>query len=266
MVPVDGVIEGNPWRDPARVEAVMDQTDVQTNGVAPSPPAETPTQTRRRRGARTRNGLTPEQRRRQRRQALVDAGLELFGSKGYNSTSVEEICRTAYVSTRNFYEEFENREALLWNLVYQTMAEAYDALRQTGPDPQAQPGPTHLSPELRGRISRMVHAFVDDPRRARLVFVECRGMSLLQEYRRRAAQQAFAQLLGEILEERGAYIAVSTKARGTYSLAIVGAVDLILSDWVLQPERPTVPDLIDSLTEVVGWMGSAAVTKPPAGP
>jgi AcrR family transcriptional regulator len=239
----------------------MDQTDVQIKDPLPTPPAEAPAQ--RRRVSRTRNGLTPEQRRQQRRQALVDAGLELFGTKGYNSTSVEEICRTAYVSTRNFYEEFENREALLWNLVYQTMAEAYDALRRTGPDEHAPPPVARLGGELRGRISRMVHAFVDDPRRARLVFVECRGMSLLQEYRRRAAQQAFAQLLGEILEERGAYIAVSDKARDTFSLAIVGAVDLVLSDWVLQPERPAVVELIDSLTEVVGWMGWGVVTRSP---
>jgi AcrR family transcriptional regulator len=250
----------------------MDQTEVQANGDAPSSPSGA--STHRRRVVRTRNGLTPEQRRRQRRQALIEAGLDLFGTKGYNSTSVEEICRTAYVSTRNFYEEFENREALLWNLVYQTMAEAYDALRRTGPDDSAPtcpsestrvartPSPVYgSSPELRGRISRMVHAFVDDPRRARLVFVECRGMSLLQEYRRRAAQQAFAQLLGEILEERGAYIAVNESARGMFSLAIVGAVDLVLSDWVLQPERPSTDELIASLSEVIGWMGSGAVTR-----
>src|SRR3954447_9464910 len=241
----------------------MDQTEVQANGGAPSPPSGA--STHRRRVVRTRNGLTPEQRRRQRRHALIEAGLDLFGTKGYNSTSVEEICRTAYVSTRNFYEEFENREALLWNLVYQTMAEAYDALRRTGPDESAPGCPASAvygsSPELRGRISRMVHAFVDDPRRARLVFVECRGMSLLQEYRRRAAQPAFAQLLGEILEERGAYIEVSESARGMFSLAIVGAVDLVLSDWVLQPERPTTDELIASLSEVIGWMGSGAITR-----
>jgi AcrR family transcriptional regulator len=207
----------------------------------------------RRRSVRTRNGLTPEQRREQRRQALLDAALELFGTKGYTSTSVEEICRTAFVSTRNFYEEFENREALLWNLVYQTLAEAYDALR-------GRPGENGHRPaeaELHDRISRMAHAFLDDPRRARLVFVECRGMSLIQEYRRRAAQQAFAQLLGELIDDRMANIAIGDRARSILSLAVVGGVDLILSDWVLQEERPTVDELIDAIVEVVAWMGGA---------
>lgn len=203
--------------------------------------------------ARTRNGLTPEQRRQQRRDALVDAGLELFGTKGYNSTSVEEVCRTAYVSTRNFYEEFDNREALLWHLVYETMAEAYAALR--GGD--GWPGAGRH--ELRDRIAAMVHAFADDPRRARLVFVECRGMSLLQEHRRRAAQQGFAQLLASLIEERAGAAVLTDKTRGTFALAIVGAVDLIVSDWVLQPERPSLDELIDSLVEVVSWMGSGAV-------
>jgi AcrR family transcriptional regulator len=222
----------------------MEQTDVNAGAA------------RRRRAGRTRNGLTPEQRRQQRRQALLDAGLDLFGTKGYHSTSVEEICRTAYVSTRNFYEEFDNREALLWSLVYEVMGDAYDALRRPGPDG----GP----PGLRARVAGLVHAFADDPRRARVAFVECRGGGLDHEYRRRAAQQAFAQLVGEILEERGAYPPVATAARGTFALAVVGAVDLVLSDWVLQAERGPVDALIDSLTDVVGWMGrfDAPVTGP----
>jgi AcrR family transcriptional regulator len=233
----------------------MDQTDVQSSEAVSGSPPSAPSH--RRRAVRTRNGLTPEQRRQQRREALVAAGLDLFGTKGYNSTSVEEICRTAFVSTRNFYEEFENREALLWNLVYQTVGEAYDALRRGALDET--PGSFRLGSGLRRRISRMVHIFMDDPRRARLVFVECRGMGLLHEYRRRAAQQAFAQLLTEILEDRGTYHAVSKSARATLSLAMVGAVDLVLSDWVLQPERSSVAELVDSLVDVVNWMGSGTV-------
>jgi AcrR family transcriptional regulator len=228
----------------------MEQTDANAGGAPAGAAA------RRRRAGRTRNGLTPEQRRQQRRQALLDAGLELFGTKGYHSTTVEEVCRTAYVSTRNFYEEFDNREALLWSLVYEIMGDAYDALRH----PAADGGPS----SLRARVAGLVHAFVDDPRRARLAFVECRGASLVQEYRRRAAQQAFAQLVGEILTERDAYPPVSVASRETFALAVVGAVDLVLSDWVLQSERGPVPELIDSLTDVVGWMGGfdAPVTGP----
>lgn len=232
----------------------MDQTEVR--GEAPVPVGRGSGAGRPRRAMRTRNGLTPEQRRQQRREALIGAGLDLFGSKGYHSTSVEEICRTAYVSTRNFYEEFENREALLWHLVYQTVGDAYDALRGAGPDG---PGEGAAGRGLRDRLGAMVHAFVDDPRRARLVFVECRGMSLMHEYRRRAAQQAFARLLDEILQGRGVYLEVSERTRATLPLALVGAVDLVLSDWVLLPERPNIDELIESLVDVVTWMGEGAI-------
>jgi len=232
----------------------MEQMDVKGNDAPVGTTQTVPV----RRTVRTRNGLTSEQRREQRREALIDAGLDLFGTKGYNSTSVEEICRTAYVSTRNFYEEFENREALLWHIVYQTVGEAYDALRGA-PGPAAGP----ICKGLRHRIERMVHAFLGDPRRARLVFIECRGMSLLHEHRRRAAQMAFARLLEEILEDRGAWNTVSEKARGTLSLAMVGAFDLVLSDWVLQPDRPSIAELVESLLEMVGWMGSRSVAPLP---
>jgi AcrR family transcriptional regulator len=218
----------------------MDQTDATAAGGP-----------RRRRAGRTRNGLTPEQRAEQRRRALLDAALELFGTKGYQATSVEEICRTAYVSTRNFYEEFDNRDALLWRLVHDVMTDAYVALRRPAP--------------LADRVAGMVHAFVDDPRRARLAFVECRGSSLVQEHRRRAAQQAFAQLVAEQLGERGAHPPVSEAARPTLALAVVGAVDLVLTDWVLQSERVPVAELIGALTEVVAWMGGLAPVTAPYG-
>jgi AcrR family transcriptional regulator len=224
----------------------MDQTDGK-GGDHPSgaPPVVA------RRTVRTRNGLTSEQRRQHRREALIDAGLELFGTKGYNSTSVEEICRTAYVSTRNFYEEFENREALLWHIVYQTVAEAFDALRG-----DADSRSDSFRTGLRKRTEQMVHAFLGDPRRARLVFIECRGMSVEHEHRRRAAQKGFAHLLEQILAETGAFETVSERARGALTLGMVGAYDIVLTDWVLQDDPPPVDQLVESLIEMVGWMGS----------
>src|SRR3546814_864218 len=57
-------------------------------------------------------GLDGEERQRQRREQLIEAGLNAFGGKGYHSTGVREICAEAKLTERYFYESFRNREAL----------------------------------------------------------------------------------------------------------------------------------------------------------
>lgn len=40
----------------------------------------------------------------ERRQRLLETGLELFGTEGYLPTTVEKLCSHAKVTTRHFYE------------------------------------------------------------------------------------------------------------------------------------------------------------------
>src|SRR5687767_13409420 len=77
-------------------------------------------------------GRTLAERRSERRDAMLAAGLELFGTKGYAATTVEEVCRRAYVSSRNFYEEFENRLDLLVAVGEQIIAGAFVAWTDIG--------------------------------------------------------------------------------------------------------------------------------------
>ncbi len=56
-------------------------------------------------GARRRDG--------ERRQRLLDATLELHGSAGCASMTVQPVCKLAKVSTRSFYELYADHEELL---------------------------------------------------------------------------------------------------------------------------------------------------------
>ena len=48
----------------------------------------------------------------------MEAGLELFGTVGYASTSVRAVSAAASLNSRYFYESFSSREDLLYS-VYQ---------------------------------------------------------------------------------------------------------------------------------------------------
>jgi AcrR family transcriptional regulator len=57
-------------------------------------------------------GVTAERRRERRRQRLVDAGLELFGTRGVAAVGIVDICAEAGLTKRYFYESFASIDEL----------------------------------------------------------------------------------------------------------------------------------------------------------
>jgi AcrR family transcriptional regulator len=203
-------------------------------------------------GERLRKGRTLAERRWERREALLDAGLDLFGTQGYAATSVEELCRTAYVSTRNFYEEFENREAVLFALGDRLVGEAYEAMVSA----TIEDGPDRIVREARARVGALAHALLDDPRRARIAFIESLGVSPVQEARRRNAHRLFAQYFAALVRADFDDDGFGSRDEDIYAIALVGAINEILSDWVLRADKPPLDELIDPIVDIIGLMSS----------
>ncbi|RKS76339.1 TetR family transcriptional regulator [Actinomadura pelletieri DSM 43383] len=117
---------------------------------------------------RSYGGRSAEERRAERRERLLTAGLELFGTRGYTATSIERLCATASVSTRNFYEEFTGREELL-NTLHRTIHDRAALALTTAYSETS-------DADLPTRVHKAVQAFVTvtatDPRWARIAFAE----------------------------------------------------------------------------------------------
>lgn len=208
------------------------------------------TDSERTKNERLRKGRTLAERRWERREALLDAALDLFGTKGYAATSVEELCRTAYVSTRNFYEEFDNREAVLFALGDRLVGEAYQAMVEA----TFEDGPDRLMREARARVGALAHALLDDPRRARIAFIETLGVSPLWEARRRNAHRLFAQYFAALVRADFNAEGFGSREEDIFATGLVGAINEILSDWVLRTDKPPLDDLIDPIVEIIGLM------------
>src|SRR5438105_12011502 len=58
------------------------------------------------------NGVSAEDRIAARRERLLDAGLQEFGTRGYAQTGVKDICRAAGLTDRYFYESFKDSSEL----------------------------------------------------------------------------------------------------------------------------------------------------------
>lgn len=82
-----------------------------------SPTGTTPTQTR------PYKGVPADQRRAERRDKLVRAGLELFGTRGVAATRVDDVCAEAALTKRYFYESFTDLDDLLGAVVDHAIAQ-----------------------------------------------------------------------------------------------------------------------------------------------
>lgn len=150
--------------------------------------AKTPVSTRRFRG------LDGEERQRQRREQLIEAGLDAFGGKGYHNAGVREICAEAKLTERYFYESFSNREAL-FQAVYERAVETVraavmQAIARSGRD---------VRTLARTTIRAFLETLRDDPRLGRILMIDALTVSADVGRQSQLATQSFADLVGSLV-------------------------------------------------------------------
>lgn len=191
-------------------------------------------------------GRTATQRRAERRQRLMTAALELFGTEGYPATSIERLCARANVSTRNFYEEFTSREALLIALHDHINTQALEALVAAVGD--------IIDETTAVRLDRAITAYIrvtsSDPRWTRIAYVEVVGVSAAVE-RHRLAWRA---KLSELIEAEAALAASRGEAVDRdYSLtatAFIGAVNELVYTWSIHGRQVPLETITGELTRL----------------
>lgn len=222
--------------------------------MSPTPP-KTPA-TRRGYGGRSAEALLAE-----RRARLLAAAMSLFGTQGYLATRIEHICATAKVTTRHFYEQFADREALLVAVFDLVMAEAAAAVLSA----LSAEGLTGLERANAG-LRAFVNIQLKDPRRARISCIEVMGVSRELEERRRQVMQQFAGFIETQLNQLATQGLIPKRSYRGQALAFVGGVHELEIDWLLTEPRPSVDSVADELVFILNTLlaGSQALMKNPS--
>ncbi|XRQ05714.1 TetR/AcrR family transcriptional regulator [Actinomadura welshii] len=196
---------------------------------------------------RSYGGRSAEERRADRRGRLLAAGLELFGTRGYAATSIEKLCATASVSTRNFYEEFSGREELLLALHMDINERASAALAAAYAEA--------AGADLPARVERAVRAFVtvtaSDPRWARLAFVEVIGVSAGLERHRLRWRTRWEETLVELAREAVERGEAVDRDYHLTMIAVIGAVNNLVHHWSARGQDIPLDDITAELTAIV---------------
>jgi AcrR family transcriptional regulator len=201
--------------------------------------------------ARAYAGRTDAERKAQRRDQLLDAGLELMGTVGAGATTVRAVIETSGLAPRYFYETFAGIDELQVAVFDRVTAEA----EQLGLVAMAQAGRSARS-RVRAVLSAMVDLMLEDPRKGRVVVVEALGSPALGA-RRLAEVSRFAGLLaansGDVW--RGREVG-DHAVRITTQFAIGGFAEslALVLQGQLEVDRAT---LVDDLTELFLGLGGS---------
>lgn len=214
-------------------------------------------------GGRTYGGVSAAQRQQQRRTALVEAGLELFGTEGYPNVSVKKICDEAGLTQRYFYESFPDRVNLL-GATYEhcveiarnaTLLAAAGVLERTGV--KGASIPSAVIPALAEEaLGGYIRSLVDDRRRARVILIEVVGVAPEIEKLRLGAIHDWADLIAGFATDGRP----PTPKQRIATIGLVGAITQLLVDWQMAISDPISenagPDLfqVDAIHQVVTEM------------
>jgi len=175
------------------------------------------------------------ERKRNRRNLILEAGTSLFASYGYHAATVPMIVAEAGSSVGSFYAHFRNKEdlfAAVLEALGQKVAEVIQHARDSQPDPLL---------TIPCAVESLFLYLVENPRQARILIVESSGLSPRLENVRRGILSHQAALVRHSFELAIDGISVADPAIAARCL--VGAVYEALYSWLEQPpadRRPAI--------------------------
>jgi AcrR family transcriptional regulator len=194
-------------------------------------------------------GVSAAERLAGRRQKLLDAGLELFGTRGIAATGIGDICEQAGLTKRYFYESFQTIDQLAVAVFDQVTGRLAEQIIPAiivggGRDP-------------RPALTAHAAALLGDPRIVRLLAIEGRTPALAQRhagFARRAVDLWFANTAGQ-------NDAVEPRLR-LRAYAYAGAIAEVGLAWINGELELTNEDVTDELVELFHRIADTHPDKP----
>lgn len=199
-------------------------------------------------------GVSAEDRAAERRERLLATGLELLGTEGWAGTTVRSVCARAKLNPRYFYESFADLDALVVAVFDRVAADTVQTLMTAA---AAAPADDPLT-AAKAAIGTFVRTVTDDPRVARVLFVEALGNEALARRRLDGMHDMWRILAAFARGYHGR--PDDTDPIGDVAAALlVGGVTELLIAWLDGRLALTREQLIDDVAELFVVTGEGAL-------
>ncbi|WP_433337907.1 TetR/AcrR family transcriptional regulator [Spirillospora sp. CA-294931] len=194
-------------------------------------------------------GRTATERRAERRERFLAAGLELYGTEGYAAASTERLCAAAGLSTRQFYEEFTNRDEVLLELYDRINDEATAAVTETVR--AAEERGAGIDELIRDGLRAYVTTTASDLRRAQIAFVAVVGVSQAIEKHRLERRARWVDLICEVADAAARRGQVPHRDNRLVVTAFNGATNELVHTWCLSEPKAPLDDIVEALARLL---------------
>lgn len=182
------------------------------------------------------DGKTAAERVAERRERLIDAGVELFGERGYAATSIRSVLQQSGLRDRYFGESFADLDALLAAVYSRLIDEEISA------SAAAIAKSSGGSEGARAMIDTITRSYEKDPVKARIKSREVLSGGPVAREQRRTGLRRLAQLVADLLPSSTALNSSDALLLG---LGIVAASDELLMTWMDGAEGLTRDRVVD---------------------
>lgn len=196
-------------------------------------------------------GASREERKSARREQVIAAGIELFGTVGYRATTVGAICESAGLNKRYFYESFAALEDLLCEVYGRVVADLRDSVLAGDEDEPLM--------VLRGFVSGFLSWAQANPVKARVHLFEVLGVSARIDELYRSHGRAIGDELSVRLSATMPGPELTAGQQRVLGDVLVGAGVQIVVNWVISDYQPPRDELLKEIDGTLGWILAAGL-------
>ena len=178
-------------------------------------------------------GISAADRRAERRRKLLAAGQQIWGESGITEVTVRGVCTAAGLIPRYFYEQFPNRDALLFAVADDVRDQLLEALVAAGVG-----DPGTLTDKLRSALTAFLDIIAADPHIHRIATSDLTSVPGLTEHRTHVLDMITELVIRYAPDILGGDTPSPTALRRG-ALFMVGGVNQIIETWLDDPKETT---------------------------
>ncbi len=191
-------------------------------------------------------GLSLTERKQARREKLIEAGIEAYGSQGFFAVTVKDICNGAKLTERYFYESFKKSDELFQTiflkLIDQLQHNVMQAIMQASTDPRKM---------IEAGLTALLTTLKDNPGMARIIYIDA---MLVQELHNQATihetMLRFDRMIHAFVMLMMPHIDRSEREISLVATGLNGYVTQIAIRWVVSGFKQSMQEVLSSCSIV----------------
>ena len=187
-------------------------------------------------------GISAEERRAARRRQLLDAALEIAGTRGVERTTMTAICSEPGLTERYFYESFDARDQLLLALVDEIAEQVRTAVLTALSDTEGD-----TAARAHAALAAFAAVLTDDPRKGRVAIIESASVPALRT-RRHELFRDFAALVVSQAHVMFGSQALPAPRDEISARLLVGGLGELITAWLQAETGADVEEIVDEAT------------------